>query len=140
MKTPEEKSYEIKIMDDILYITLLHDNVTEEMMDVAINERLALTQDQSYPFLADIRKLKSVSRAAKQRLIQKDSFHGVLCTAFLIDSKTQEVMFHFFKIFYKIPIPIKMFTNKEKALEWVQQYKIGSSTKTVEILKFATFA
>ncbi len=123
METPGEKYFEIKIEDSILYATLLTGNVTEEMIDLATKERLALTQDQSYPFLFDARKLKYVSRAGKQRMIQKDSFHGVLSAAFLIDSKVQEVIFNFFKAFYKTPVPIKMFTNKEKAIEWLQQYK-----------------
>ncbi len=123
METHEEKYFEIKIIDNIIHGTLLHADITEEIADLATKERLALTKDQSYPFLLDARKLKCVSRAGKQRMIQKDSFHGVLCAAFLVDSKVQEVMFHFFKIFYKTPVPIKMFTNKEKAIEWLQQYK-----------------
>ncbi len=118
-----KKIFDAYIEDDIIYVTFLCEHYTEEMINSAIKQRIAITKDKSYPMFADIRKIKSFTREARQRLAQKDSGYGTKAAAILIDSKIQEVLYNFFNTIYKAPSPAKMFTNREKAIEWLQQFK-----------------
>jgi hypothetical protein len=123
MEKSIEKLADIWIEDNIVYITLFCEHLTEQMVEAGIKQRLALTKDKSYPMFSDIRKIKSITREGRQRLTQKDAAYGTKAVAFLINSKVQEVLFTFFNILHKPPAPSKIFTNKAKALEWLQQYK-----------------
>jgi hypothetical protein len=123
MENMQEKYIETWIEDGILYITLNFENYTEQMVEAGIKQRLELTKDKSYPILADIRNIKNFSREARQRLAQKDAAFGTKAVALLSNSKVQEVLYNFFNTIYKAPAPTKTFTNKEKAIEWLKQFK-----------------
>ncbi len=118
-----ENYLEAFIENGIIYVTFTHEYYTEEMVDTAIKHRLYITQDKSYPMFADMTKVKGGARAARQRLAQKDAGEGTKAVAILNNSKVQEVFYNFFNAVYKAPAPAKMFTNKEKAIEWLQQFK-----------------
>lgn len=118
-----ENSFDIWIEDGIVFIISNCENYAEKMVETSIKQRLALTKDKSYPMLGDVRKVKNFTREARQRLAQKDAAFGTTAVAILINSKVQEVLYNFFNAVYKAPAPAKMFTNKEKAIEWLQQFK-----------------
>jgi hypothetical protein len=123
MEISIEKYFDIKVEDGIVNVILLCEHLDEQIIEMGIKRRLALTKDKSYPMFSDIRKIKSITRGGRQRLAQKDAGYGTKVVAFLINSKVQEVLFAFFNILHKAPAPSKTFTNKEKALEWLKQYK-----------------
>ncbi len=118
-----EKTFDAFFEDDIIHVTFISEHYTEEMIDEAIKQRLEMTKDRIYPMFADISRVKSFTREARQRLAQKDAGLGTKAVAILTNSKAQEVLYNFFNTIYKAPAPAKMFTNKEKALEWLQQFK-----------------
>ena len=119
----KEKYYDIWIEDGIVHIIYLYEQFTEEMVDSLIKQRLELTKDKSYPMFSDIRKTKSFTREARQRFAQKDAGYGTMVVAILINSKIQEIIYNFFSTVYKAPSPAKMFTDKEKSLKWLKQFK-----------------
>ncbi len=114
---------DIVIEEGIVHIGLNYEHYTIPMIESGIKQRLALTKDKSYPMFSDLRKIKSITRGARQRLTQDDAAYGTKAVAFLINCKVQEILYNFFIIMHKPPAPSKMFTNKEKALEWLQQFK-----------------
>jgi hypothetical protein len=123
MEINTEKYADMWIEDDILYITYTFEDYTEQMVDAGIKQRYELTKDKSYPMYADIRKVKSFTRDARQRMAQKDAGAGTKAVAIMTNSRVQEVIYNFFNTIYKAPAPAKMFSNKEKAIEWLQQFK-----------------
>ena len=123
LEKQEEKYFELSIEDGILYLSLPFEQYTELMIDAGIKQRLALTQEKAYPFFADITNLKSITFDARERLTREDAAFGTKVVAFLIKSKVQEVLYNFFQILHKSPAPSRMFTNKEKALVWLEKYK-----------------
>lgn len=124
MNTENNTSFaNIWIADEIVHVEFTCEHYTEAMVDEAIKQRLEITKDGIYPMLSNLQNFKSATKGAKQRIIQNDAAFGTKAVAVLINSKVQEVIYNFFILFYKAPTPIKMFTNKEKALEWLKQYK-----------------
>ncbi len=115
--------FDICLKDDIVHIVFKAEHYTEEITDAAIKYRLSLTKDKHYPMFSDVRKMKRFSRAARQRLVQKDSLFGTKCVAILSHSKVQRVQLNFFGIMFPVPIPVKIFAEKEKALEWLHQFR-----------------
>ncbi|MEI6123373.1 MAG: STAS/SEC14 domain-containing protein [Bacteroidota bacterium] len=123
MDKTKDEFFDIWIEDGIVFIATNFEEYTAEMVEEGIKKRLELTKDKSFPMLGDIRKIKNFTREARQRLAQKDAGYGTKAAAILINSRLQEAMYNFFNAIYKAPAPAKMFTDKEKAIEWLQQFK-----------------
>jgi hypothetical protein len=109
--------------DKILHFIIKEESVDYKLINDATNTRLNhLLKDKSYPLFADCRKIKSITREARERLGEKDGGIGVNAVAMLINSKIQKTIFNFFHSIYKAPVPTRLFTNKEKALEWLRKF------------------
>lgn len=123
MDVIENKEFKISIEEGIICIEIKVDFVTYEIADAGVIDRLKLTDGKYYPMLSDITKVKNASKEARIRLSDKDAQLGVIACAIVIGSKAQQIMYNFFTLFSPAPIPTKMFTNREKAKEWLSQYK-----------------
>ncbi|NTW31409.1 MAG: STAS/SEC14 domain-containing protein [Bacteroidetes bacterium] len=123
MENYEELVDDMWIEDEILYITCKHEHNTEQIVEANIKHRLAITKGKSYLIFADTRKIKSYTREARQRLAQKDAGFGTIAAALYTDSVIHEIIFNFFNVIYKAPAPSKTFTDREKALKWLKQFK-----------------
>jgi len=118
-----DDNFNIKLEDGIVYIAFLKEFYNYDQIDLGIKKRLEIVGDNSYPMFSDFRKVKSGTREARQRFSEKDAGIGVKAVAVYINSKVQKIMFNFFNSIYKAPAPTRIFTDKEKALKWLEQYK-----------------
>lgn len=110
------------IEDGILNVIHTYEHYTEEMIDDIIKQTFFLAKDKSYPFLIDLYRVKTISRGGRHRVTQDDVGRIAKVVAILVNCKTQEILYNFFKIMHKESIPSKMFTSKAKAIEWLKQY------------------
>lgn len=113
----------IKLEDNIIYVVFLKEFYEFEAVDVAIKKKLEIIGDGTYPMFSDFRKVKSGTREARQRFSDKDAGTGVKAVAIFINSKIQKIIYNFFNSIYKAPAPTRIFTDKEKALKWLEQFK-----------------
>jgi len=120
----KNEKIEIELKNGIVFFTVLIDILDIEIVKEAIQTRHNMSNGKNYPIFADIRKLNSVSREARQQLASKDAGEFVSAVAMLTNSKVQLIMFNFFNLIYKAPSPTKLFTNKEEALQWLEKYKL----------------
>ena len=119
----KDDRFHIKIEDGIAYVIWLQDHYEYEDVDFGIKKRREITEDKEYVMLSDIRGVKSGSREARQRLSQKDAGEGMKAVAVVVSSRIHRVLYNFFSTIYKDPAPTKLFTDKEAAIKWLQQYK-----------------
>ncbi len=118
--TEKKENYlEVKIENGIVHIIYTHEHYTEQMIDAAIKQTKEVTKGESYVMFVDIRKVKSSTRGARKRLAQKDAKDGTIAAAILINSDIQRVIYNFFNTVFTAPAPTKLFTDKEKAMEWL---------------------
>lgn len=113
----------VYIQDGIMFVEFLKEHVDFEDVDLGIKKRIEMAEGKSFAMLSDITRGKSITREARQRMGEKDAGAGVKAVAIIVGSKIHEVLFNFFHSVYKSPAPAKLFTNKEKALKWLEQYK-----------------
>lgn len=115
--------FSILIRNGIVYFTFLEEIVDFSLVDDAIIKRLELANGRTFPVFSDLRVVKNSSREARERMASMDGGRGVSAVAVLVNSKVQRVIYNFFHSIYKAPAPAKLFTDKEKALAWLEQYK-----------------
>ncbi len=117
-------TYEVK--DGILY-ALFTPGVKIDLpaAKYVLSKRLEVTIDNSYPILVDSTGVKSFTKEARDYLSSAEGRIGVKATAILISGYLSSTIANFFlKVTVGKPvIPTKIFSNKVKALAWLQQYK-----------------
>ncbi|HTB31955.1 MAG TPA: hypothetical protein VK808_08010 [Bacteroidia bacterium] len=116
-------SFEIK--DDILYVTYLPGGAIDlEIAKEIVKSRLEYTESKPYPILVIDNGVVSMNKEARDYSSDKDGgLKGALAGAVLSKSVYSEFLGNFFLRITKPEIPAKVFTDKAKALEWLEQFK-----------------
>ena len=87
----------------------------------AIKE-MAKAQNQNIFIYIDGSGLKGVSKEARQYFAQASTSRSRAC-ALLVGSGISRILGNFLVGFNKPPIPTRLFTNKEKALQWLAEWQ-----------------
>lgn len=125
MEEFKNNSFLIKIHDGILFIEMLNEFMEFADIDAGIKKRLEMANGRTFPIVSDLSAVKTATPEAKKRMAAKDGEIGVSAVAVIIRSKIHRIMYELFQLSFKKPIPLKVFTNKEKAIKWIQKYKVS---------------
>jgi hypothetical protein len=86
-----------------------------------VNDRVKFQQQKDYPILCDIRGIKGIDKAARDFLAKEGSSYtkGV---AVVVDTPMTKIISNFYLGLNKPIAPTKMFTEKQEALNYLQQF------------------
>lgn len=96
--------------------------VTEAVARRTMVDLGALTSGKRIPLLADIRKMKSLTREG--RVFYDDVTDRFSALALLAGSPATRLIANFFIGMRRPKVPTQMFTNEEKALAWLRRYVV----------------
>ena len=84
-----------------------------------------LTKGKKYPLLVDLKEMHSASKEARDYLSRdQESIGKIQAVALLIQSPVSRIIGTFFLGLNKpLSLPVKMFTDKEKAQEWLKGFR-----------------
>ncbi len=98
----------------------------EPSAEIGLNEAIENTKlvreisgDDIYPILVDIRKIRSISKEARDHFAMRDRPPGVSAIAMLVSSPLSRIIGNFFLGLNKPKVPTKMFTQMEAAEHWL---------------------
>ena len=74
------------------------------------------------PLLVDLRKIKSVSKEARDHFSMRGRKSQVNAIAMLIKSPVSKIVGNFYIQFSKPTIPTRLFTEEKKAIAWLTQF------------------
>ena len=96
-----------------------------EAAKLIVEQRKKATNYQVSPILIDGRKLKSIDKPARDYFASEAGSELLTAAALLADSAfTKHIGNFFLRIsFRKQKIPIQLFTDREKAIEWLKQFR-----------------
>jgi hypothetical protein len=113
----------MEIIDDILYGVYLPGGViTLEVAKEVVKQRLEYTEGVAYPMLVSGEGLKAVDKEARS-YFSKEGSEGIIAGVLLVNSIYTEFFGNFFLKISKPENPSKLFTDKQEALKWLEQYK-----------------
>lgn len=92
------------------------------MAQKGVEMRRALSGNCARPLLMDICNLKGASADARKYLASNESLSEVSAGALLVKSSFTEALGNFFFAVSKPIIPKKIFTDKNKAVAWLNQF------------------
>lgn len=81
-----------------------------------------LTNNKKAPILIVGGTFTSLKKETREFMATEESLKYSKAEAFLITSLAQKILFDFYVRIDKPLVPSKVFTNKEKAIEWLSQF------------------
>ena len=93
-----------------------------------------LLNNQKSLVLVDASEEYEITEDAKAYGQTEEAMKSRIAVAFVTNSIGNQLMFNLYLKFYKPLVPIKMFSNKEKALNWLKSFYIMPGDK-IEIKK-----
>jgi hypothetical protein len=122
-KSLQYKSLRYVLEDGIIIGTYLETTSLDiDMAQKGVEMRRALSNNSAMPLLMDISNLKGASAEARQYLASTESLSEVRAGALLVKSIFSEALGNFFFAVSKPIIPKKIFTDKNKAIAWLNQF------------------
>jgi hypothetical protein len=97
-----------------------------EMAKLAMSSRLRVTNNSPCVLLTDLTNVKSTTKEARAYYIANNTKDLVKAVALITPSILTKIMATFFINFDKPGIPVKMFTSREKAIEWLKELNLLS--------------
>ena len=119
----ENEVYKVYLKDNILcgeYKKNTH--IDLQMAKDLILLSKSLSKGVSYPHLIDAKHIISLSKDAREYLASPEATQDVIAGAFIIGSAVNRIIGNFFLRINKPQKPTKLFTDKEQALLWLDQY------------------
>ena len=118
----EGKVIRLRIENGILFGQYMVETVDLKTAILATDERLRFTKGIEYPTLADYSKVKVTTKEARDYFTQQSASSDLKAIAVLISSPVGSIIGNFFSKINKPPYPFKIFSDAEKAKEWLKNY------------------
>jgi hypothetical protein len=97
--------------------------ITLEIAQINVAARLKICDGKTYPVFADVRKAKNMSKETREFLSKDDGIRGISAGAFLVGTRIEAWIVNAWLSINPLTVPTKLFTEKDKALDWLQQFK-----------------
>lgn len=113
----------MEVIDGIFFLCykpLHHLDIT--IAREVVRERVEFKQGTAYPSLFDVRKVRDISKEARDYMAE-DGNDLVKASAIVLDSPMLRMMANFFIKVSKPKNPTRVFTDEASAIEWLQQFK-----------------
>jgi hypothetical protein len=85
--------------------------------------RIKISGGKSWPLLTDARRLKSIDKEAREFWAKDEGLQYLTAGVVLINSPILKLLGNAFIFIDKPAKPLKLFTNQEAALKWLEHYK-----------------
>lgn len=118
--------HEIWLEDDIIHgvynpnLKVIDINIAKQL----VSDRLKVSEGIRYPVLADIGNVKTITREAEKYMAAGDAMKYISAVAILTHSRVGKLISSIYISLSRPKIPTKVFADKQKAIEWLEQHKI----------------
>ena len=106
--------------DGLLYAVFKPSHITQPIAEECTNFRVAYCNGRDYKALIDGRNIKTVSKEARDYFAMPESSVGIIAAAFLIRDALGRITGNFVIKISRPIIPSQLFTDIEKAQEWLE--------------------
>lgn len=98
-------------------------NITIEVAHDIVNKRSAFFENKLYPMLIEDRGVIGMTKETRDFFSTKAGTKKIKAGALLLNSVFSTYLGNFFLKVSNPPVPTKIFTDRAKAIKWLEQYK-----------------
>lgn len=113
----------LSIKDGVLYCEYKEDTVNLKKAKQIIEDRLSYTNGINYPSIVRSMNKIEIQKDARSFFKSEESSKGLSAVALISTNSYSLIMMNFMLRLYRPSIPLKMFTDEQKAIEWIAEYK-----------------
>lgn len=113
---------DVYILDDIMYCIVNREEMDIDFVKYSVDRRIAHSENNAYPCLFDVTKVKHSTKEARDYLANNGN-ELVLASALIVNSPMLKMAANFYVAVNKPVNPTKIFTDKDQALDWLNQFK-----------------
>lgn len=118
----DNEEVRIELEDGILFAEWKSNFADLNAAQLAVKYRLECTNFVSFPLLLNAKKIKNITKPARDFLASEKGCEGIIAGAILINSNLGRVIGNFFIQINKPIRPSKLFTDEIKAKKWLSKY------------------
>ena len=116
--------FEIWYEDGIIFTVFEKNTVLDiEVSKLAVAERLRISNKRTMPIFIDLTNVYYTDAKARKYMATKEAVKYITAGAFLLDNEIMRLAGNIFIRIDKPVIPTKLFTDKDKALLWLSNFK-----------------
>lgn len=93
-----------------------------QMAKQILDQRLLVSQGNSYPILIDYTKIQYATKEARLFFAGKEGEQGVIAVAFITPNIISRVLVNSYLVMHRPNIPTKLFLDEASAVRWLKQY------------------
>lgn len=113
----------LELKDNILFGTYKKGiKMNMEMATFIVNTRLEFTNGEDVPALIVSEGIVSMDKNTREFMASKEGSKGIKAAAILLKSSFGSFVANFYLTVNKPPMPVRIFTNKNLAIKWLQQF------------------
>jgi len=113
------------VKDKILEVTYkegLH--ITYEIAEKIVRDRLSFTKGKKMAVIIKSQGVISIDKPAREYFASEKGIRDLSATAIIVNSDYSRLLGNFFVFVNKTKMPVKIFSDTQKAVKWLQQYII----------------
>jgi len=112
------------VEDGIMVITYATNLIiTLDIAKEMIEDRIRFSGGVTMPILVDIRGLASVDTLSRKYFVSPRALEYTMSGALVVESMISKLAGNIYITVDKPAVPMKLFTNKDKAITWLKKFK-----------------
>ena len=117
----DKEEYQLYYEGEIFILKYIVEHITKEVAENIILDKLKILDSKKVLAIIDARLVKNFDNDARKLMSSKEGNQGLLKCAVMINSKVQRVILNFFFKINNPEVPMKMFTEFDKASSWLKE-------------------
>jgi hypothetical protein len=124
MNKIEIRAFSTWLDDNGICYTVVKPNAVISIEDAIQNTASVkeVSEGKVYPLLVNIKEINSISKEARDHFTMQNREPGVNSIGLLMKSPVSRIIGNFFLGLNKSTVPVKLFTDEEKAITWLKQF------------------
>jgi hypothetical protein len=124
--TQLDTSYaEFKIQDGVLCMSYKKGlMITQKIAREIVETRLNFSNHEYFPLLIIDQGIIGMDKSARDHLSSKEGTSKITASALVLNTVYSRVLGNFFIKLTRPTIPVRIFNDKAKAMEWLQAYRM----------------
>lgn len=118
----ENEAAKVWVDGNIMHCYFKTERLDLDIAKECVNLRLEASGERFFPTLIDATGLKSVTKEARDYFGSEEGSRNIVASALIINSVVGKFLTNFFLQINKPKVPIRVFTDKRDAVNWLRQF------------------
>jgi hypothetical protein len=121
-KVLEDSYSKIWFENQIIFCAFKFPEINLHIAEACVELRLKAVNGTAYPTFVDTGNIKGVTKEARDYFASKEAIQYIKAAALLAPSFVTKMMGTFFLTFNRPAVPIRLFTDRQEAIKWLEKY------------------